>query len=376
MPPVAATTKALKEKHKLEKEEVKKWKKKNTIKKLKKAAQAEEAVAPTAEAKPEKTEVSTLSIAVPGSILDNAQSSELRTYLVGQIARAACMFQVDEIVVFDDCNFTDKKKNIYEDGTEVRAVSRACKQMVRILQYLECPQYLRKFLFPIHDDLKYAGILNPVEAPHHLRTQNTFEFREGIVTNKPNKVGRGSKVNVGLLQDVEIDKILTAGFRCTVKIDSETMNTKKLKGKVVSPSQPRLETGVYWGYTVRLANSFAEIFSKSPFKDGYDMSIGTSDRGDSIDTFSCPKFKHLLVVFGGLHGIEAALEVEEKLCVEDPRLLFDHYLNTLPSQGSRTVRTEEAILVTLTGLRPKLNPENAPVEFTQHEAIACSAEAF
>jgi len=30
-------------------------------------------------------------------------------------------------------------------------------QMARILQYLECPQYLRKSFFPQHKDLEYAG---------------------------------------------------------------------------------------------------------------------------------------------------------------------------------------------------------------------------
>ncbi|KAG8330822.1 hypothetical protein J6590_054110 [Homalodisca vitripennis] len=38
----------------------------------------------------------TISIAVPGSILDNAQTSELRTYLAGQVARAASIYCVDE----------------------------------------------------------------------------------------------------------------------------------------------------------------------------------------------------------------------------------------------------------------------------------------
>jgi hypothetical protein len=42
-------------------------------------------------------QICTLSIAVPGSILDNAQSPELRTYLAGQIARAACIFKIDEV---------------------------------------------------------------------------------------------------------------------------------------------------------------------------------------------------------------------------------------------------------------------------------------
>jgi hypothetical protein len=45
--------------------------------------------------------VCTLSIAVPGSILDNAQSPELRTYLAGQIARAACVFKIDEVSKFN-----------------------------------------------------------------------------------------------------------------------------------------------------------------------------------------------------------------------------------------------------------------------------------
>lgn len=32
-----------------------------------------------------------------------------------------------------------------------------CIQLIKILQYLECPQYLRKYYFPIHKDLEYAG---------------------------------------------------------------------------------------------------------------------------------------------------------------------------------------------------------------------------
>lgn len=44
----------------------------------------------------------TLSVALPGSILNNAQSLELRTYLAGQIARACAIFCVDEVVVFDE----------------------------------------------------------------------------------------------------------------------------------------------------------------------------------------------------------------------------------------------------------------------------------
>jgi hypothetical protein len=50
-----------------------------------------------------------LSIALPGSILNNAQSSELRTYLAGQIARSCAVFCVDEVIVFDEtARMTDR----------------------------------------------------------------------------------------------------------------------------------------------------------------------------------------------------------------------------------------------------------------------------
>lgn len=57
-------------------------------------------------AKPKKVRnLPTVSIAVPGSILDNAQSPEFRTYLAGQIARAACIYKIDEVrLVFVLCS--------------------------------------------------------------------------------------------------------------------------------------------------------------------------------------------------------------------------------------------------------------------------------
>jgi predicted SPOUT superfamily RNA methylase MTH1 len=42
--------------------------------------------------------------------------------------------------------------------------------MARNLQYLETPQYLRKHLFKLHPDLKNAGLMNPIECHHHLKT--------------------------------------------------------------------------------------------------------------------------------------------------------------------------------------------------------------
>lgn len=104
------------------------------------------------------------------------------------------------------------------------------------------------------------------------------------------------------------------------------------------------------------------------------MTIGTSDKGTSIDDLPYKelKYNHALIVFGGLHGIEAALESDEQLLVDEASLLFNHYINVLPNQGSRTIRTEEAVLVALTGLRSKLQANNEPMVF-KDSGIATSS---
>ncbi|GBP65300.1 Putative methyltransferase C9orf114 [Eumeta japonica] len=335
----------------------------------------EEKAKEEAEKEAKLADLSTVSIAIPGSILENAQSAELRTYLAGQIARAACVFCIDEVIVYDDIgDKIDTKKSKLEDVEGVKVARKSCVQLARILQYLECPQYLRKHFFPLHKDLEFAGLLNPLDAPHHLRSSNDFKYREGVTMNKNVKPGKGSQVNVGLLQDVSTDKLLNPGIRVTVKMLPLAEGSKKLKGKIVSLSTPRADTGVYWGYTVRIANNLSQVFSQCPYKDGYDLTIGTSDKGTSIDDMPVKgvNYHHVLIVFGGLHGIEAALESDEHLQVEEPSLLFDHYVNVLPNQGSRTIRTEEAVLIALTSLRTKLKAKTEPMVFNE-SGIATSS---
>uniref|UniRef100_A0A8C2HQV2 SPOUT domain containing methyltransferase 1 n=1 Tax=Cyprinus carpio TaxID=7962 RepID=A0A8C2HQV2_CYPCA len=203
----------------------------------------------------------------------------------------------------------------------------ACVQLARILQYLECPQYLRKSFFPKHKDLQFAGLLNPLDSPHHMRIDEEAEFRQGVVLDQPSKPGKGSFVNCGMRKV------------CVV----------------VAPHIPRTEAGLYWGYSVRLASCLSAVFTECPYKDGYDLTVGTSERGNSADHITLPPFKHMLVVFGGLQGLEASVDADENLNVADPGVLFDLYLNTCPGQGSRTIRTEQAILISLSGLRQKIS---------------------
>jgi len=298
--------------------------------------------------------VPTVTIALPGSVIANAQTPELKAYLAGQLARAVAIFRADEVVVYAD----SARREI---GTE----DKHAVFLARILQYLETPQYLRKALFPMHPDLKLVGLTAPTDMPHHLRVGEPSKFREGIVVKRPTKAGsKVSWVNVGQGKDVSIDTCLQPGVRVTVELDDPTST----QGTAVPPSAPRAKGGLYWGYQVRLASNLAAVWSECPFgTDGYDLSVGTSQHGANIveqRDWRLPDFKHMLIVFGGLGGMEEVVENDDSLQIapEDVAKLFDCYINICPDQGSRTIRTEEAVLVAMSALQFHVKQVQAPFE--------------
>lgn len=75
----------------------------------------------------------TVSIAIPGSVIDNTQTAELATAVAGQIARTAAIFKIDEVVVIDDAANR-------QEGT----VGAGAAFLARVLQFMETPQYLRR----------------------------------------------------------------------------------------------------------------------------------------------------------------------------------------------------------------------------------------
>jgi predicted SPOUT superfamily RNA methylase MTH1 len=173
----------------------------------------------------EKKVYPTVSIAIPGSVICNAQTRELQTSLAGSIARAAAVYRVDEIVVFDDglgsvlktmSNYRrGPARDRKEDGKQQEETTADSKKeerkepkeqpstdphafLARILQYCECPQYLRRKFFPMHPDLQFAGLLPPLDMPHHLRRNDVMAYREGVVTDEEAKSVEGSLVDCGV----------------------------------------------------------------------------------------------------------------------------------------------------------------------------------
>ncbi len=273
-----------------------------------------------------------VSIAIPASLVLDVPHLREKTFRVGLIGRAAAIFRVDEIIVFPDLPDTDQSRDI--------------KLLTTILFYMETPQYLRKRLFKIRPELRYAGALPPLRTPHHPlsdRTENlkVGEHREGVVTSL---VNGGSLVDIGVERPVLVSHTrLSVNNRVTVRVTG----LGKIP-KAVLASRGEIET--YWGYRVTVSDvSFGQLLKNWPF----DLLIATSRRGvplvEVLDELArrWKSSRRTLVAFGaptqGLHEIAT----HEHLNLDE---VAHFVINTIPSQGAETVRTEEALYASLAAL--------------------------
>jgi predicted SPOUT superfamily RNA methylase MTH1 len=111
------------------------------------------------------------------------------------------------------------------------------------------------------------------------------------------------------------------------------------------------------------------VFTECPFDGGYSVSVGTSERGvpltDLNGLWVDHANAHVLLVFGGVAGLETAAKNDAELqstgiTPSTVGNLFDYWVNVCPGQGSRTIRTEEAVWLGLMGVKIVMQPPQLP----------------
>lgn len=267
-----------------------------------------------------------VSILLPTSLVADASELRQKTVKIGSIGRALAIFGVDKVCIYNDDDSNTKNQAI------------EAKLIISLLNYMETPQYLRKLLFPHTNELRYAGLLPPLRTPHHpLRNEKNKpgDYREGVVieTNK-----NQSLLEIGLPEKAVVGEKFKVGWRLTIKLGKKSGN--------VIPVTPavRAEVPLYWGYEIMQAGGLAEGLKVLKT----DYSVGTSRLGqnlyEAVQAIKSSKSHSVAVTFGGPYA--GLFEICERQGV-DADELFDAIINTIPDQGTATVRTEEALVATL-----------------------------
>ena len=274
-----------------------------------------------------------MEVAIPDSSLVDQQTKRDKSIKISQISRACSIFRVEKIYIYRDKTSTPPQK----DRTLLKAM----------LTYLDTPQYLRRKLFPIMDELEYAGILHPLKSPHHKsKKADIGDIRVAVLIEKKGR----------LYADIGLDSLSIfngsgyAGKKINAKIIS-------IYPEIITREADKREIKDYWGYNVietsllnlLESNNNTEIIITSRYGKlfkNYENNL--SERIKTIKTF--------LLIFGSpRNGVSEILMAEGRRINQYPSMI-----NMFPFQGTETVRLEEAILGTLAIMNHYISKQSRP----------------
>jgi len=265
------------------------------------------------------------SVALPSSTLEEVPSLREKTLKVGFIGRALAVFRVEEVYIFKDPFDPHPKDNI--------------SLLELLLSYQETPQYLRKMLFPRDPSLRYAGLLPPLRTPHHPLEEDSTTYRDGVVVRA---FRRGALVDVGLKELVYVEGVKgKEGERVTVKLVK--------KGDTYTGSLVNRDLlNIYWGFRILTAGGLRDLLLEARRK-RY-LIIATSKYGDLINEVldeikaRLKGVERAMLIFGSARRGLYQMAERERFELHE---LTDYVLNFVPHQGTKTVRTEEALIAVL-----------------------------
>lgn len=264
-----------------------------------------------------------LDILIPSSFSREASSSRDKMLKLGMLARFLAAARVETLILYHE----DPRKPDRKNAEFIKLV----------MDYLNTAPYLRRRLFELRPELRYVGLLPPLNIPTHPeRARLDYpHHREGLVVSS----GSRSVIEAGLERPIKLRRKLAQGSRIVLRIEPRG------NGKVTITARSRRSIEVYPGFRTAIVDEkLPEIV------EGYEVKIATSRRGTNIrEIFSelreaCSGKRNTCVAFGasreGLHEIAE----RQGFRLEDH---FDYVVNVMPFQGVRTIRTEEAVAYTL-----------------------------
>ena len=263
-----------------------------------------------------------LDVLIPSSFSRDTPHPRDRTMRLGMLARALAAARVDTLVIYHE-----------DPGRPEEANARLIKM---VMDYLNTAPYLRRRLYPLARELRYAGILPPLNIPTHPESLEVGgeHWREGLVVSG----GEVSVIEAGMGRPIKVGRRLVEGSRILVHV-------KPGKRRPRITVRSRRKAPIYPGFKTTIVGEPLREITR-----GYGLSIATSRKGRDIREAMeelremAGKAGRICVAFGAARQGLAEILQQQGASLEEA---FHMALNTMPMQGVRTIRTEEAVYYTL-----------------------------
>ena len=254
----------------------------------------------------------TLKVAIPDTSLIDCSDLREKTVKAGSIARALAVFRVEFVYIYDTGLLSPERK-------------RDADLLSKILRYMDTPQYLRRRSFPKTQSLKYAGLLPPLRTRSHPLETAIADLQEGIV--RWGLQVRPGKIDLGLSRLVNYSKTVS-------ERDPTLFRVKKTKPQISLERIEREDVTDYWGFEVERVTKLPKFLEESDDS----TRIGFSRKAPSYHQLE----NDLKSTIAG-HGILEFFNKER----DDVKFHIDFWVNSIPDQGTETVRLEEAVFTSL-----------------------------
>lgn len=267
-----------------------------------------------------------LSVVIPDTSLSTHENAADFTLRVGYMTRFMAMATVSRVIIYRENPGVDDPYG---------------RRMELLLKFLVVPPYLRKALFPLNEDLRFAGLLPPINIPTHPQ-------RKGL------KVG---DVRVALLSGHGKEALIDLNAKAQLDGGSFTMAPPGFPNlifvRVTSLDPLRASACDYPGYPGFFVETTHSGLGQT-LASLKGLKIGTSRYGEPYFRVLPQVLKELereprptYLVFGSpssdLHEILKAQGYSIKG-------IFDYYLNMDPDQVVKSIRTDEAVPLSLVTL--------------------------
>lgn len=260
-----------------------------------------------------------LRVVLPTSILSVEHHLLLKSIRIHQVARWTSIFGVSEVVFYR------------EPDTPIEEFEEHKKLILDHWKYFFTPPYLRKHLVPLKPTLKYVGMLSPIrlEVFNVSRKPRIGELRIGYIYIENNKL----KALIGdKLPYTPINECREKEFNLVRVVDVEK--------RLVECTNQFVYTGPRLSFSNSLYRALEESRRISRFI------VATDRKGKIVSREEVEKIRGstTTILFGSPKYDLFEISEQEGI---DLSKFIDYTWNTVPGQKVVSVRTEEALIITL-----------------------------